>query len=91
MGILLPGGRDGGGDTEGVGYLCIPPPEHSCTVYCDQSHYEPVYGGGSEAGVKGGQAVVGAGWGGSGGDVEGGSGGRMDGSVVIYGLEEDRD
>ena len=79
MGISPDGGRDGRGGTTGGGDLHILPPEHSCTVYCDQDHYGPVSGGGAEARVKGDQAVVGAGLIGCGGDADGGLGGRTDG------------
>ena len=41
--------------------LRLPPTEHSCTVYCNQAQYGLLPGGGEEAGVKGGQALVRAG------------------------------
>ena len=49
---------DGGSEVAGGRYLRLPPPEHSCTVHCDQAHYGPVSGGGEASGVTGGQAVV---------------------------------
>ena len=58
--------------------LCLLPPEHSLTVYCDQAHYGPVSGGGVEDGVKGVQLVVGAGRIRLGGDADGGLGGGTD-------------
>ena len=33
MGLSPAGGRDGGGSIAGSGYLFLPQPEHSCTVY----------------------------------------------------------
>ena len=78
-GIPPAGGRDDRYGTAGGRYLRIPPPEHSCTVYCDQDHYGPVSNGGAEAGVKGNQTVVGAGRIGCGGYVYGGLGGGTDG------------
>ena len=42
----------------GGGEPCILPQEYSFTVHCRKAHYAPVSGGGAEAGVKGGQAVV---------------------------------
>ena len=58
MGLSLVEGRNVGGGISGGGDLRLPPPEHSFTVYCDQAHCVPVSGIGSEAGVKGDQAVV---------------------------------
>ena len=59
--------------------LRLPPTEHSCTVYCNQAQYGLLPGGGEEAGVKGGQALVIAGrtvcW----GNAVGGLVGRTDG------------
>ena len=78
MGIPPAGGSDDGGGTSGVGDLNLPPPEHSCTVYCNKAHYGPVSVGGAEAGVKDDQAVVGTGWFGYGGNADGGSGGLTD-------------
>ena len=84
MGISPTGGCNGGGRIAGGGYLHLLPPEQSCTVYCDQAHYGPVSGSGSEAGMKVGQAVVGAGQTGFGGDANRGSGGGTDrGGVII--------
>ena len=53
MGIPPAGGRDGRGRTAGGGDLSIPPPEKSHTFYCNQAHYGPVYGGGSESRCQG--------------------------------------
>ena len=89
MGLSPAGGRGGGGGTAGGGDLRLPPPEHSRTVYYDQAHYGPVSGGGAEAGVKGGQAVVGAGRTGFGGDADGDSGGGTDGGGGGDGWDED--
>ena len=61
MGLPLAEGRDGGGGIVGDRDLHLPPTEHSCTFYCNQAHYGPVSSGGAEAGVKGGQSVVGVG------------------------------
>ena len=79
MGPSTAVGRDGRGVISGGGDLRLPPPENSCTVYCDQAHYGPVSGGRAEAGVKGGQEVVGSGWTGFGGDMDGSSQGGTDG------------
>ena len=38
--------NDGGCGVTGGGYLRLPPPEHICTVNCDQAHYGPVHGSG---------------------------------------------
>ena len=72
MGIYPSEGRGGGGGISGGGNLCLLPPEHSSTIYCNQAHYGPVSGGGAEAGVKGDQTVVVAGRTVCGGDVDGG-------------------
>ena len=85
------GGRDRRGRISGSGYLYIPPPEHSDTVYCDQAHYGPVSGGGAEAGVKGGQAVVEEVHTGFGGDADSGSGDGIDGEVGGDGRDGDGD
>ena len=66
---------NGRGGIEGGGDLLLLPLEKDCTVYCDQDHYGPVSGSGSEARLKGSQSVVGAGRTGFGGNVDGGSGG----------------
>ena len=58
MGIPPAGGRDGGGGNAGGGYLRLPSPERIHTVYCDQTHYGPVSGGGGETRFKGDQVVV---------------------------------
>ena len=57
--VLSPaGGSDSIGSIEGGEDLHFPPPEQSPTVYCNQTHCEPVSSGSAEAGVKGVQAVV---------------------------------
>ena len=66
-------GIEGGGDLS-----LVPPTETNCTVYYDQAHYGPMSGGETEAAVKGGQAMVGAGRTGFGEDTYGGSGGVTD-------------
>ena len=77
---IPPAGRcDGGGGPAGGGDLCLLPPEHSRTVYCDQAYYVPVSGGGAETRAMGIQEVVVAGMGGCEGDTYGGSGGGKDG------------
>ena len=76
MGVSLSGGRGGRGGIIGGGDLRLPPTEHSCTVHYNQAHYVPVFGGSAEAGVKGGQVVVGAGRLRLGDDVSGVSGGE---------------
>ena len=53
MGLSLAGRRVGRGGIAGSGDLHLPPPEHSCTVYCNQSHYGTVYGYVEESWVKG--------------------------------------
>ena len=53
-------GCDGGDRITGGGDLRLTPLEQSRTVYCEQDHYGPVYGGRVEAGFKGIQAVVGS-------------------------------
>ena len=60
MGIPPAGGRTGRGNTAGSEYLLLPPPEQSCTVYCNQAHYGPVTGSRAYIRVKDDQAVVGA-------------------------------
>ena len=45
MGLSPAGGRDGWCRIVGGVYLRLPPPEHSCTVYCGQAHYGPVSSG----------------------------------------------
>ena len=78
MGLSPSGGRNGGGGISGGGYLCIPPPEYSRTVYCKQAHYGPLSGGVEEARVKDDQAVLVVGRTGCVGDAGGGSGGGKD-------------
>ena len=76
MGVPPSGGVNVGGGFAGVGDLCIPPLEYSCTVHCNQPHYGPVSGGGEASGVMGLQVVVESGRIGLGGGVDSGSGGR---------------
>ena len=85
MGLLTAGGCYGGCGITGDGDLRPPPPGHSHPVYCDKTHYGPVYDGGDEAGVKDDQLVVGAGRIVCGGDADSGSGCGMDGGGVGYG------
>ena len=75
MGVSPTGCCDGRGGINGGGDLSIFPPEHSCTVYCDQAHYGPVSSREAYKEVKGGHAVVGAGYIRLGGDTEIGWGG----------------
>ena len=70
---------DGGSEVAGGRYLRLPPPEHSCTVHCDQAHYGPVSSGGAETGATGLQEVVIEGCGGCEGDADGILGGGTDG------------
>ena len=79
MGVSPTGGHDGRVGFTGGGDLRLPPPEHGCTDRCNQTHHGPVSGDVTEAGVKVGQAVVGARLLGFGGDVDGGSRGETDG------------
>ena len=79
MGIPPSGGRDCGGGTAGGGDLCLPPPEHSRKVYCDQAHYGTVSGRGAETKATGLQEVVGSRRGKCGGDADGSLVGRTDG------------
>ena len=58
MGVSPADGRNEGGSIIGVGYLCLPPPEHSCTVNCNQFYYGHVYDVGEASRVTGGQEVV---------------------------------
>ena len=69
MDLSPAGGRDDGGRISVGGYLRLLLPEHRCTVYCYKAHFGPVAGGGAEAGIKGGQEVVGTGRTGFGGDA----------------------
>ena len=78
VGVSLARERDSRGGIIGGGDLCLPSPEYSCTVHCDQAHYGSVSGGGAEDRFKGGQTVMGSGRLGLGGDVEGVSGGGTD-------------
>ena len=61
IGLTPTGGCNGGGVHTGGRDICHPPPEHSCTIYCDKSHCGPVCGGGAETRGKVSEAVVGAG------------------------------
>ena len=70
---------DGGDRIAGGGKLSLILIENSRTVYCNQAHYGPVYGGRAEARYKGDQAVVGSGRLVIGGDADGGLGGGTDG------------
>ena len=58
LGLTADVGCDVGERLKGGGYLRLPPPEHSFTVYCDQENYGPVSGGGAEAGATGGNKIV---------------------------------
>ena len=78
MVITPTGGRDGGVRTAGSEDLCLPPPEHVDTIYCDWAHYGTVSGRIAEARVKGDQAVVLEGRFGYGGGADGGLGRIMD-------------
>ena len=74
MGVSSTGGSNGGGVIKGGWDVGLPPPDHSCTFHCDQTHHGPLSGGGAEAGVKGDKVVVVSGCIGLGGDVDGVSG-----------------
>ena len=91
MGVSPAGGSDVGCSITGGGDLRLPPPKHSCTVYCDQAYYGLVSSGGEEDGVKGGQAVVVSGQFGPGGDADGDLGGGTNGGVGGDGQDRDRD
>ena len=82
MGVSLAGGNNSGGGIIGIGDLKLLPPEHSHLVHGDQAHYGHVSGGGAEAGIKVGQAMVLAGRLGLGGDADGVLGGGTDGGGV---------
>ena len=58
MGIPPSGGSDGEVGTARGGYLRLPMPQQSRTVYCNHDHYGLVSGGGEEALAKGDQSVV---------------------------------
>ena len=83
------GGRNGGGGTAGSVGLHLPPLEHSCTVYCDQAHYEPVSRDGADTRYTGIQAVVVTVQGGREGGLYGGLGGVMDRGGVGDGQDVD--
>ena len=61
MDIPPSGGHNDISGTALGGDLHIPPPEHVCTVHCNQSHNGPVSDGGAETGANDIQAVVGTG------------------------------
>ena len=82
---------DGGGGPAGGGDLCLPPPEHSCTVYYDQAHYGLVSGGEADTGDTGIQAALGSGRDGCGGDANGGLGGRTERGAGGDGRDGDGD
>ena len=86
-----PRGGDVGGGTAGGGDLSLLPTEHSRTVYFNLAHHVPVSGDRVEARVKGGQSVVGSVQNGFGGDLDGSSGGEMDGGGGGYGWDGDGD
>ena len=78
MGVSPAGGSNGGGRIIVGVILNLTPPTHSRIFHCYQAHYLSVSSGGTESGVKSGQAVVGArqlrlGW-----DADGGSGDGID-------------
>ena len=75
LGLPPVGGGYGGGGRAGSGDLCLPSPEHSCTLYCDQANCGTVSGGKTEAGTKGGNEMVGPGRFGFGGNADGVPGG----------------
>ena len=50
--------RDDGSGTSGGGNLRLLLLERSRTVYCNQPHYEPVYGGGADTRAMGLQEVM---------------------------------
>ena len=84
-GVSSAGRNSGRGGIAGGGYLHLPPPEHSHTVHYNEANYGPLSGDEAAAGVKGGQAVVGAGRLGLGGDADRGSGGEKEGGRGVYG------
>ena len=78
--VLSPaGGNYVKGGFTGCGDQFLPLLEQTCTVHCDQAHYVPVPGGGTEDGVNSGQAVVLVVLVETGGDADGSSGGETDG------------
>ena len=84
-------GRDGEGGIVGGGELRLPFPEHSRTVYCNQAHYEHISVSVVDAGVKGGQAVVGEGRTGCLGIADGGLRGGTGGEGRGDGWDRDGD
>ena len=91
MGVSPAEGSDCGGIITGCGDLDLPPSENNCSVHCDQAHYIYVSGGGAEAGVKGGQVMVGVGKLGLGGDIDSVLGGGMGGGEGGYVQDRDED
>ena len=75
MGVSPAGGCDGRGKIIGCEDLSLFTLYHSLTFYCDQANYGRVSCSEAEARVKGGHAVVGAGYIRLGGDTEIGWGG----------------
>ena len=74
--------RGYGGGRLGVGrYVCLPPPEHSCTVHFDQTHYGSLYGSVAAPWVIGVPEVVVRGEPGPGGHSVGIKGGINGGDV----------
>ena len=73
MGIPPSGFRNGRGDTSVSEDVRLPPPEQSCTVYCNQAHCGTVTGSGAYTRFKDNIAVEGAGWIGREKDADGGS------------------
>ena len=58
MGVSSYGGSHGVGGITVGGYLCLPPPEHSCTIHCNQVQYGPVSRDGEASRVMGVQSMV---------------------------------
>ena len=77
--MVLPptGGGDGGVRHTGTVDICHLLPEHIHKIYCNKAHYGPMSGGIVEPGGNGTKAVVGAGWPGPGGDMDGGLDGGL--------------
>ena len=73
------------------GYLHLPPPEHSRTVYCNYEHYGPVSDGRVETVTAGIHAVFGSGRGGHGGGADNGSADGKNGREREDGRDSDRD
>ena len=81
MGVSPAGGCDVRGGINGGGELSLFPLYHSLTFYCDQAYYGRVSCSEVKAGVKGGHAVVEAGYIRLGGDTETGWGGGTNGDM----------